>query len=321
MLDYLASGEGMIPYQMITEFDSLEIKPKDDFFDQKDFYSSLKEKDISTEKYENVKSFFKLLRLKTLGDMNRIYNFQDMLILYEIFEQRTALLQEIFKYNPRKCNTASSFSGYVQRNKSKCVIAMPTDAEIIRVFEKTLIGGYSCVNTRMAFDTEIFLNDSKNKNVLFKTEDGQVKRFSSKIIKTDENNQYGFAMTKPLPYGCIKKKKRVPCLKELTEIFAGVTVDKLGHLFVVDIEFSDINDKTLIFNEMYPPVFQKNKKIDPYERSCSQIIARAQIKKRKNKKDQLFSLLFKSKTHSTLKTKIFIPLYAEDLNFLTTRAG
>ena len=43
---------------MITEFSSIEIKPKDGFFDQKDFYSSLKEKDISTEEYENVKKFF-----------------------------------------------------------------------------------------------------------------------------------------------------------------------------------------------------------------------------------------------------------------------
>ena len=34
----------------------------------------------------------------------------------------------------------------------------------------------------------------------FKTEERQAKRFSSKIIKMDENNQYGFAMTKPLPY-------------------------------------------------------------------------------------------------------------------------
>ena len=71
---------------MITEFSSIEIKPKDGFFDQKDFYSTLKEKDISTEKYENVKKSFKLMRLKTLGDMNRIYNFQDTLILCEIFE-------------------------------------------------------------------------------------------------------------------------------------------------------------------------------------------------------------------------------------------
>ena len=84
---------------------------------------------------------------------------------------------------------------------------LPTDAKKIRIFEKTLIGGYSCVNTRMAFDTEIFLKDKENEKVVFETVDGEVKRFSSKIIKMDENNQYGFTMTKPLPYGCIKLKK------------------------------------------------------------------------------------------------------------------
>ena len=50
-------------------------------------------------------------------------------------------------------------------------------------------------------------------------------------------------------------------------------------------------------------------------------MSRAQVKKIKNKEDQLFSLLFNSKTHSTLKKKIFILLYPEDLYFLTTRAG
>ena len=90
---------------------------------------------------------------------------------------------------------------------------------------------------------------------------------------------------------------------------------------MADIEFADVNKKTLIFNEMYPPIFEKNKKVDPYEKSCNQIMSRAQIKKRKNKEDQLFSLSFNSKTHFTLKKKIFILLYAEDLYFLTTRAG
>ena len=280
VLDYLLSGKGMIPYQMITDFESLKIKPKDGFFDQKDFYSCLKEKDISEEEYENSKKFFTLLRLKTLGDMNRIYNFQDTLILCEIFEQRATLLETLFKFNPRKCNSACSFSGYVHRNKSKCNIVMPTDAEKIRVFEKTLSGGYSCLNTRMAFDTQIFLNDLDNEKVIFKTTDGQLKRFSSKIIKMDENNQYGFAMTKPLPYGCIKKKKHVPSLEELTTLLENVTLeDKLGHLFVIDVEFADINEKTLLVNEFYPPIFEKNRKIDPYERSCTQIMSRAKIKK------------------------------------------
>ena len=31
---------------------------------------------------------------------------------------------------------------------------------------------------------------------------------------------------------------------------------------------------------MHPPIFEKNKKIDPYERSCSQIKSKAQIKKK-----------------------------------------
>ena len=138
VLDYLASVKGMIPYQMITTFDSLNICPETDFFKHEDFYSSLKEKNISEEEYENVKKFFMILRLKSLGDLNRIYNFQDTAILCEIFEQRSTLLQKLFKYNAKKCNSASSFSGCVHRLKSKCCIALPTDAEIIRVFDQNL---------------------------------------------------------------------------------------------------------------------------------------------------------------------------------------
>ena len=66
VLDYLSSGKGMVPYQMITDFDSLKKVPKEDFFQKKDFYSELKEKDISDEEYQNVKKKFMLLRLKTL---------------------------------------------------------------------------------------------------------------------------------------------------------------------------------------------------------------------------------------------------------------
>ena len=74
----------------ITNLDSLKLTPKNgDFFEKIDFYSSLKEKNISDKKYEDVKKLFKLLRLETLGNMNKIYNIQDTLILCEIFEQRS----------------------------------------------------------------------------------------------------------------------------------------------------------------------------------------------------------------------------------------
>ena len=64
------------------------------------------------------------------------------------------------------CNSASSFSGCVYRDKSKCLIALPTNAEHVRLFEKTLIGGFSCINTRLAFDSQILLpkdNDDDHK--------------------------------------------------------------------------------------------------------------------------------------------------------------
>ena len=74
----------------------------------------------------------------------------------------------------------------------------------------------------------------------------------------DENNQYGFAMTKPMPYGCIKLKKNFPTLEELKDLLANVTLeDKIRHLFVVDIIFDDINEKAIFFNKLYPPILKK----------------------------------------------------------------
>ena len=57
----------------------------------------------------------------------------------------------------------------------------------------------------------MLVNDPETEKVLIDvTINGkkQLKRFWSKILKMDENNQYGQAMAKPLPYGCVKKQKK-----------------------------------------------------------------------------------------------------------------
>ena len=171
---------------------------------------------MTKEEYENIKKIYQTMTLENIGVLNKIYIFQDTIILCEIFEQRSEHLQNLSKYNPEKCNSASSFSGSVHRDKSKCLIALPNDAEHVRVFKKTLIGGFSCVNTRLASDTKIIL-EQKNEKVLFDLyTDGkkQTKRISTKILKMEENNQYGQAMTKLLSYGCIKRQEHVSSLHE-----------------------------------------------------------------------------------------------------------
>ena len=78
-----------------------------------------------------------------------------------------------------------------------------------KYLKKILIGGFSCVNTRLTFDTEILIDDNKTEKILFDLYiDGkkQTKRISSNILKMDENNQYEMAVTKPLSYSGILKK-------------------------------------------------------------------------------------------------------------------
>ena len=63
---------------------------------------------------------------------------------------------------------------------------------------------------------------------------------------------------------------------------------------------------------------KKNKIIDPFERSTVQSISRTV---KKDGKDEIDSLPFNSKTHLTLKDKLFVTLYAEGIHFLVSRAG
>ena len=67
-----------------------------------------------------------------------------------------------------------------------------------------------------------------------------------------------------------------------------------------------------------PSIFEKNKKMEPYERSTLQLLS---IMVKDEGKEKINSYSNNSKTHLTLKEKKYAPLYAEDLHFLITGAG
>ena len=91
---------------------------------------------------------------------------------------------------------ASKLSDCIQREQSKVILALPTYNCIIEIFEKTLTGGFSCVNTRFSFDTELLMpnlteTDYKNMNIYerlkgFKGDDLKV----TYRIKLDSENSY-----------------------------------------------------------------------------------------------------------------------------------
>ena len=65
----------------------------------------------------------------------------------------------------------------------------------------------------------------------------QKKRVITKILKFNENNQYGHGMTKPLPTGCMKDSNDISWETFNTLLEKVSLEDEIGHLYIVDIMF------------------------------------------------------------------------------------
>ena len=135
--------------------------------------------------------------------MNDLYNAQDIVLLCVIGKNRFQFMHDRYGFNPRKCNSASPLSGCIEREMSHVIIALPTSNEVIDIFEQTITGGFSSVNTRLVFDTEILLPNLVQKNSeeysqkddhykvcpnikLNDDKEYMKKRVTTKILKLDE---------------------------------------------------------------------------------------------------------------------------------------
>ena len=160
-----AEGKEVIPYEIIVDIESFFIKPEGIFWEKSKFFSKLKQKAVDNESHENSKYLYTTFKMRNLGDLNDLHNVQDVILLTEIVESRFQAMQDAYGFNPRKCNSASSMSGCIEREMSKIVLTLPAKYEHYEIFEQTVIGGFSIVNTRLAFNTEILLPNSTIANV------------------------------------------------------------------------------------------------------------------------------------------------------------
>ena len=162
---------------------------------------------------------------------------------------------------------------------SRVILALPTSNEVADIFEQTITGGFSSVNNRLTFDIEILLPNLIGKkteeefhkhynyeicyNIRLNTErECSTKRVITKMLKLDENNQYRYGMTKPLP-------------GTFNIIMQNLSLDNnIGHLYVVDIQFdhTKATENQIVYNEIYPAIIEKQKIIDPCERSVYQLL-------------------------------------------------
>ena len=107
--------------------------------------------------------------------------------------------------------------------------------------------------------------------------------FFSKIFILDENNQYGFAMTKPLPIGVFKKEEHLDMdiLNNSVKHFDPKA--KVDEIFIGDIEFTAYYDAhKKMYNEVYPCIFEPKTKVSIDRKSVYQLLSNMRMGKKEN---------------------------------------
>ena len=79
ILDIIAIGKGIFPYEKIISSDSLDIKPSGQFFHRTEFFIILKQQNVSNEDWKIYFYLWNTLEMRNLSDMNNIYNAQDFI--------------------------------------------------------------------------------------------------------------------------------------------------------------------------------------------------------------------------------------------------
>ena len=121
--------------------------------------------------------------MRNIGDL---CNTQDVILLCEILESRFQVMQNTYGFNPRKRNSASTMSGCIAHEMSKVINTLPTKIKHVEIFEQTVISGFSCVNNRLAFNTQLLLPNFADSEMTVK------KVFNYKIaynLKTADNQK------------------------------------------------------------------------------------------------------------------------------------
>ena len=100
------------------------------------------------------------------------------------------------------------------------------------------------------------------------------RRIITKILKLDENIQYGYAITKPMLTGCIKEYPS-PSWLEFNLLLETVDLDdEIGHLFVVEIESDEkrATEHEHMYNEVLPPMVEEQKILEANESLVYQLL-------------------------------------------------
>ena len=82
--NFIAEGKGVIPYELIVSMESFFLAPENNFWEKTEYFTELKQSAVEDNDYENSIYLYETLKMRNLGNMNDLYNAQDVIFLCEI---------------------------------------------------------------------------------------------------------------------------------------------------------------------------------------------------------------------------------------------
>ena len=116
-----------------------------------------------------------------------------------------------------------------------------------------------------------------------------------------------------MPTGCTKEYPSPSWLKFNLLLESVSLDDSFVRLFFVDIKFDEENvtERQLLYNEIFPPIIEKQKTLDADERSTYQLLGLFNTTLEGKPKTYRCT----PKSHATMFPQKFISLYIKDLRF------
>ena len=185
----LVKRKGVYPYDYMdsfSKFNDIELPNIDQF------YSQLKDEGITDKDYNHAQNVWNTFNLQNMGEYHDLYLKTDILLLTDVLENFRKTCLTYYKLDPLHYITSPGLAWDAMLKMTGINLELITDIDMQLFIERGMRGGISYIAHRHA--------EANNKYISNYDPDKQ----SSYITYLDANNLYGWAMSKPLPYGNFK---------------------------------------------------------------------------------------------------------------------
>lgn len=218
----LVRQKGVFPYCFVDSFEKLNFNCLPD---QKSFYNTLCDEEVTEENYCRAQKAWKVFNCHTLGEYSDIYLTSDVLLLADVFENFRTISIQNYGLDPCHYFTSPGFGFDALLRMTRVKLELLTDIDMLHFFKKGIRGGLSMCSKRSAEANNKFMPEFLPY------------RETSYILYLDATNLYGHAMRRKLPTGGFRWLS--------DEEIHRLDIDNMnedsgkGYVFEVDLEYPE----------------------------------------------------------------------------------